>query len=543
MLTRRKVLKILSTLPLGGLMVSELAARGNEKGGSLAESLAPGTGIRRDDENIYRSLGVEPVINCRGTFTIIGGSIKHPHVLESMNRATQDFVQMDELAFGVGERLAELTGAEWGIITAGCAAALKHIAAGCISGGNPEVLIRIPYLEGVEKNEVIMPSHSRTIYDHAIRNTGAKIVTPSTPEEFQSAMSSRTAMICVMGGRTGPLSLENIARMARPKGIPILVDAAAENMTIPNVHLQGGADVVAYSGGKALLGPQSSGVAIGRKDILMAAWQASSPHQGPGRDNKVDRDELIGGMAAIEAWIMRDHNAEWQRWLRWLNNIGDHVSSINGVTTSIEEPDGLNNRTPRLAIMWEESRLNVSGAEIAEELGRTRPRIALGSRDRDGLTGIVITSGQMQPGQDEVVKNRIHEVLSRRRERSRMRRPGGDLTGRWNAHVKYFQGESNHTITIEKQEGNWVWGSHHGDFHTRDVGGTIEGNEVKLVSVHRQPGNSLNYIFIGELNGDSLSGRLFMGQYLDAGFTAERHAYPDAPRRSILVPDGPPLAT
>ncbi len=541
MLTRRKVLQILSTLPLSGLMVGQMMA--NDSGAEMPLTGTIAGDANPNDDSIYRSLGVEPVINCRGTFTIIGGSVKHEHVLKSMSRATSEFVQMDELAFGVGARLAELTGAEWGIITAGCAAALKHITAGCISGGNPEKLIRIPHLTGVDKNEVIMPRGSRTIYDHAIRNTGGEIVMVETLEELRSAIGPRTAMICIMSWQSDELRTENVANVAGPLGVPILVDAAAEDLTIPNVHLQAGADVVAYSGGKAMLGPQSSGIAIGRKDILMAAWQASSPHQGPGRDNKVDRDELIGGLAAVEAWIMRDHNAEWQRWLRWLNNIGERVSDISGVSTEIQEPEGLNNRTPRLAIRWDPDQLNITGEEVAEELGRTKPRIALGSRTTGEYTSINITSGQMQPGDYEVVRDRIYNVLSKRRNRRpQMERPAAEINGRWNVHVKFYLGESDHTFIVEKQDGNWVWGSHRGDFATRDMAGTIEGNQVKLVSVQRQPGNTVNYIFIGELNGDSMSGRLFMGQYLDASFTAKKHDYPDT-RRPVLVPDGPPLAT
>jgi len=541
MLTRRKVLQILSTLPLSGLMVGQMMA--NDSGAEMPLTGTIAGDANPNDDSIYRSLGVEPVINCRGTFTIIGGSVKHEHVLKSMSRATSEFVQMDELAFGVGARLAELTGAEWGIITAGCAAALKHITAGCISGGNPEKLIRIPHLTGVDKNEVIMPRGSRTIYDHAIRNTGGEIVMVETLEELRSAIGPRTAMICIMSWQSDELRTENVANVAGPLGVPILVDAAAEDLTIPNVHLQAGADVVAYSGGKAMLGPQSSGIAIGRKDILMAAWQASSPHQGPGRDNKVDRDELIGGLAAVEAWIMRDHNAEWQRWLRWLNNIGERVSDISGVSTEIQEPEGLNNRTPRLVIRWDPDQLNITGEEVAEELGRTKPRIALGSRTTGEYTSINITSGQMQPGDYEVVRDRIYNVLSKRRNRRpQMERPAAEINGRWNVHVKFYLGESDHTFIVEKQDGNWVWGSHRGDFATRDMAGTIEGNQVKLVSVQRQPGNTVNYIFIGELNGDSMSGRLFMGQYLDASFTAKKHDYPDT-RRPVLVPDGPPLAT
>ncbi|MEX1211902.1 MAG: aminotransferase class V-fold PLP-dependent enzyme [Balneolaceae bacterium] len=545
MLTRRKALQLLSTLPVGGLMVGQLAA--NDRKTPVQDSLATTLKNReaQDGENIFRSLGVEPVINCRGTFTIIGGSIEHDHVKQSMRRASNNFVQYDELAFGIAERLAELTGAEYGMISAGCAAALKHVTAGCVTGGNPEKLVRIPDLTGFEKTQVIMPRRSRNAYDHAIRNIGVEIINVETVEELEKAIGPKTALVCVMSFQDDELSAANISSITKRHGVPLLVDAAAENMTIPNVHLEAGADVVAYSGGKAMNGPQCAGVILGRKDIVKAAWQASSPHHGPGRDNKVGREEMIGGMAAVEAWIMRDHDAEWQRWLGWLNNIGEHLSTINGITYEISEPEGLGNKTPRLNVMWNPNQFHITGDEVAEIVGRSKPRIALGGRGGDdNMTSISITSGQMQPGEDEIVKNRLYEVLSERRQpKQPMRRPGGDLTGRWNVDISYFLSNSNHTITLEKQDGNWVYGSHKGDFTTRDIAGTIEGNEIKLVSVERKPGNSVPNYFIGELNGNQFSGRLFMGEYLNASYVASKHMHDDGDREPIMVPDGPPLAT
>ena len=271
---------------------------------------------------IYQSIGVEPIINCRGTFTIIGGSVELPEVRAAMDAASRYFVQIDELADAVGQRLAELTGAEWGMVSSGCAAGLKHVTAACVTGGNPEKLVRIPNLAGFEKTEVIAPHYSRNVYDAALHNIGVTIITVDTPEELVNAISPRTAMIYLMAGdgsESGPLSLEAIATIAKPKNVPILIDAAAEILTIPNVHLQRGATVVAYSGGKAIRGPQCAGLLLGRKDILMSAWQASAPHHGPGRDNKVGREETLGMLAAVEAWVKRDHQAEWKTWLSWLN--------------------------------------------------------------------------------------------------------------------------------------------------------------------------------------------------------------------------------
>ena len=199
------------------------------------------------------------------------------------------------------------------------------------------------------------------------------------------------------------------------------MDAAAEILTIPCVHLERGATVVAYSGGKAIQGPQCAGLLLGRKDLLMSAWQASAPHHGPGRDNKVGREETLGMLAAVEAWVKRDHDAEWKKWLSYCDTISKQVSTVDGVTASVYEPTALGNRSPRLTISWDPRKLHVTGADVAEELARTKPRIALGSgggrrgRESDSETSIIITAWMMQPGDDKVVGERIHGVLSKKR--------------------------------------------------------------------------------------------------------------------------------
>ena len=374
---------------------------------------------------IYQSIGVEPVINCRGTFTIIGGSVELPEVRAAMDHAARHFVQIDELAEAVGRRFAEITGAEWGMVSAGCAAGMKHVTVACVTGGNPEKLVRIPDLTGLDKTEVVVPRSSRNVYDHAIRNVGVKMVTVETIEELENALNPRTAMIYLLadnGPGSGPMALEAIARIAKPRNIPILVDAAAEILTIPNVHLQRGATVVAYSGGKAICGPQCAGLLLGRKDILQSAWQASAPHHGPGRDNKVGREETLGMLAAVEAWVKRDHAAEWKTWLSWLDTISTRVSTIDGVRTTLREPTDLSNKSPSLSILWDASKLHVTGEELAEELARTKPRIAVGAGSGGnrggaplppGTTGVTVTAWQMQRGEDKIVADRLHEALSR----------------------------------------------------------------------------------------------------------------------------------
>jgi L-seryl-tRNA(Ser) seleniumtransferase len=194
-----------------------------------------------------------------------------------------------------GKRLADLTGAEWGMVSSGCAAAMTHATAACVAGGNPDLHVRIPDLRGFAKDEVIIPTHSRNVYDAAIRAVGVRIVEAETAEDLEKAIGPRTAMIYVFANQrneTGPMSLEAIARIAKPHGVPIMVDAAAEVLTVPNVHLQRGATLVGYSGGKILRGPQSAGVLLGRKDLVQAAWIHSAPHHGFARSMKVGREEV-----------------------------------------------------------------------------------------------------------------------------------------------------------------------------------------------------------------------------------------------------------
>jgi seryl-tRNA(Sec) selenium transferase len=514
------------------------------------------TGSLTPGPEIYQSIGVEPVINCRGTFTIIGGSVERPEVREAVSSATLAFAQLDELAEGVGKRLAELTGAEWGMVSGGCAAGMKHVTAACVAGGNPEHLLRIPDLTGLQKTEVIIPRSSRTVYDHSIRNVGVTIIMVETPEELANAINPRTAMIYLTSGDgadSGPLALEAVAKIGKPKNIPILVDAAAQILTIPNVHLQKGASVVTYSGGKALCGPQCAGLLLGQKDILMSAWQASSPHHGPGRDNKVGREETLGMLAAVEAWVKRDHEGEWKTWLSWLETISRRVSAIDGVQTAVVEPTGLGNRSPRLSITWDSDRLHVSGEEVADELGRGKPRIALGAnggrrrgRGRDqesdsNETGISVTAWMMQPGEDRIVADRIHAVLSQKRApKSAPKPPAANLSGRWTVSIEYSSSKSEHTFFLE-QEGNRIRGSHQGNFSSSDLHGMIDGDQIVMRSRFSQPGDSVNFTFSGAVSGDTMEGPIHLGEYLTAKYTAKRDPFAESDR-PLMIPKGPPLA-
>jgi uncharacterized pyridoxal phosphate-dependent enzyme len=520
-LSRRELFRRSALLTLPALF------RGNPV--TAAPTASPGLRVGRD---IYESIGVRPLINARGTFTVISGSVMLPEVRAAMDAAAQHHVHLDELMEAIGARLAELTKAEWGMVSSGCSAGLTHATSACLAGGNPDLHVRIPNLSGFPRDEVIIPKHSRNVYDAAVRAAGARVVEAGTGEELEAAFGPRTAMVYILAGPeadTGPLSTRAIAQKANQKHIPVLVDAAAEILTIPNVHLENGATLVAYSGGKCLRGPQSAGLLLGRKDLIRAAWVHSAPHHGFSRSMKVGKEEAIGMLMAVEMWTKRDHKAEWSRWLSWLDHIAKRVSMIDGVTTSVSETSALSNRTPSLSIRWDRKRLGISGAAVAKQLFDTEPRIATpGGRDRGDEASISITPYMMSAGEEAIVAERIYAALSspRRQETTEhTTSPALDVSGQWDVHIEYAANTSMHTLHL-KQVGNRIEGSHQGDFVSRDLSGTIDGASVQISSSYTERhGDSLSFRFTGQVKDAEMSGTLDMGEYLTATWSASRHDY------------------
>jgi uncharacterized pyridoxal phosphate-dependent enzyme len=492
---------------------------------------AASTGLRVG-QDIYESIGVRPLINARGTFTIISGSLMLPEVRAAMDAAAQHHVHLDELMSAIGVRLAELTKAESGMISSGCAAALTQATAACVAGGNPDLHVRIPNLSGFPRDEVIIPTHSRNVYDAAVRAVGVRVIEVGTAEELEAAFGPRTSMVYILAGPEAdkpPLDTRTIAEAARRRRVPVLVDAAAEVLTVPNVHLENGATLVAYSGGKALRGPQSAGMLLGRKDLVQAAWVHSAPHHGFARSMKVGKEEAIGMLMAVEMWMKRDHQAESSRWRAWLDDIARRVSTIDGVTTAVVETSELSNRTPSLSIRWDRKRFGVSGAALAKHLFDTEPRIATpGGRDRGDETGISITPYMMSPGDEKIVGDRIHAWLAKPPTQDRPAPTPSflvDVTGQWDVHIEYLASASSHTLHL-RQVGGRLEGTHQGDFVSRDLSGTVEGTSVQISSSYTERhGDALSFRFSGAVAGDEMSGTLDMGEYLTARWSARRHEY------------------
>jgi len=475
--------------------------------------------------NIYEKIGVRPVINCRGTYTVIGGSLELPEVSVAQQAAAQHFVQLDELADAVGQRLAELTGAPWGMVPSGCAAGLAHSTAACIAGGNPDLHTRIPDLRGFAKDEVVIPAHSRNEYDAAVRSIGVRIVEVADAQEYEAALGPRVAMVYVLAGpeaEKGPLTYDTIYALAKARNIPVLVDAAAEILTIPNVHLQRGATLVGYSGGKCLRGPQSSGLLLGRKDLIKAAWVHSAPHHGYGRTMKVGKEEAMGMLAAVEAWTRRDHAAEWKDWMSWMNHISSVLGALDGVTCSVTETKELSNQTPELSIKWDTAKIGISGMDVEHALFTGEPRITLFGSE----TGVSITAYMMQPGDAKVVAQKLHESLSKSAGVALVKdtaAPAVQVAGQWDVNIQFAASVAQHGFYLT-QNGSQLTGSHRGDFLTRDLSGSLHGSNIKLTSqIGEEHGSAMTYTFTGTLKNNLIEGDLNLGEYRKATWTAVPH--------------------
>lgn len=356
----------------------------------------------------YASIGVRPLINCKGTYTIISGSLMLPEVRQAMLEAAKYYVHLDELMEAVGRRIGELMQCEWGLVTSGCAAALCQVTAACVAGTDPEKMARLPDTTGM-KNEVIVQANHRHVYDHAVRMVGVRMVEVKTRADLEAAIGERTAMLLVFGDASerGQISVKEMAAIGHAHGVPTFVDAAAERPDVPNWYLQQGVDAVGYSGGKCLRGPQASGLVLGRKELLQAAFLNGAPHHALGRPMKVGKEEIMGLLAAVEQWVKRDHQAEWKEWERRLQVIETAVKEFRSISTSVRQP-GRSNVAPVLVVTWDQQVLPISGLEVQRQLAEGEPRIEVFA-SREGFS---IMPYMMEPGEDEIVAKRLEAIFS-----------------------------------------------------------------------------------------------------------------------------------
>jgi seryl-tRNA(Sec) selenium transferase len=468
-------------------------------------------------DNLYTQIGLRPIINCRGTFTIISGSCSLMEVKQAMFDASFYYVHLNEMMDAVGAELAKLTGAEWGICTTGASAATCLATIACIAGTDIEKCEALPNIK--KKDQVLIPKSSRNPYDIGVRMSGTELLEFETVEEMRSLISDRTAMLYILAGplsTSGPLSTKILSAIAREKGIPVFVDAAAEEPNNPNIHLTAGADLVAYSGGKCMRGPQSAGLLLGNKNLCQAAYYQAAPHHCYGRALKCSKEERMGMLAAVRAWYKRDHVAEAAEWTRWMQYIADQLKGIPSLTATVTPPhEDLSNKCPGLRVTWDSSKVGITGAELAAKLDAGEPRIIMSARGArpDTQSSCNISSYMLEPGNYKIVAEVLRESLLHPGHYENPVVPSGtpaSVSGEWAVSIQYLRGVGEQKFIL-KQNANAVTGDQHGEIFNATFTGSIHENEILLESVLPVHAWPVHCHFKGTVSGNTISGTALLG--------------------------------
>lgn len=378
-----------------------------------------------DTANVYERIGVRPLINARGTWTYLSGSLILPEVRSAMAAASRQFVDLFELQEGVGKRLAALSGAESGMITSGSAGAMAAATAACIAGSDPEKIWQLPDTTGL-KNEVVMLG-GRIAFDSAIRLAGAKLVIAKTLDELRGSINSQTAMVYTTWRDDNLPKAVEITRQAK---VPLLLDDAAGIPPFENLsrYAKAGVDLYCFSGGKGMRGPQCAGVLLGRKDLIDAALKNYNPYEGAVcRPMKVGKEEIIGMLTAIETWQKLDINALNREWNARVQRIAKLVDTVPGVNTNVYVPED-GNSYPTLRIEWDEQKFGLSVSQCDQKLRDGNPRIEVLTNSNPSMVPAVhegsnpkheppknrleIVSMTLQDGEDLIVGRRLREILN-----------------------------------------------------------------------------------------------------------------------------------
>jgi L-seryl-tRNA(Ser) seleniumtransferase len=378
--------------------------------GPLVGWLAP-VSAADSKRDVYRELGLRPLINAAGTYTMLGGSLMPAEVVEAIESASRQFVNIVELHEAVGKRIAQRIGCEGALVTAGAASALTLATAACVAGKDPDKIRRIPDTSGM-KNEVIIQKAHRYGYDHAVRNVGIRFVEVQTREELEKAANMRTAMMLFFNDADpqGEIKVEEFARLGKKLGVPTLNDAAADVPPVDNLirYLKMGYDLVTISGGKGLRGPQGAGLLLGRKNLIEAAALNNNPHtDSVGRTNKVDKEDIVGMWAAVERFMKLDHEAVWREWEKRVQTIADALAPLKHVQTERFVPP-IANHVPHLRVHWDISRLTPT--TVVKQLRDGEPRIEIRAVIKDGIE---VSVWMLETGQEQIVGKRLREVLAK----------------------------------------------------------------------------------------------------------------------------------
>ena len=402
MINRRKLLKTLATVPfVGGFIgLQELGAK-NIATSSVAAKL---------ERDFFKELGLRTFINAAGTYTSMTGSLMPEEVTQAISFGASEYVNLDDLQDKVGERIAELLSCEYATVTSGCFGAMSIAMAGVLCGEDPKKVKQLPRTEGWA-NEVIIQEGHQIGYAQALTNVGAKVVLVKTAKELEKAISKKTALLWYLNANTenGAIRWEEFVALGKKHNIPTFIDCAADVPPVSNLFrfTKMGFDMVAFSGGKGLRGPQSAGLLLGKRKYIEAARMHTPPRgETIGRGMKVNKEEVLGMLVALEMYLQKDHEKEWKLWEDQIDLISNRAKTVAGVRTEIHVPKHANH-VPSLRIRWDQNKIKITPNEARKQLREGHPSIqTVGNNESIG-----ITTWMMVPGQERIVAKRLQEIL------------------------------------------------------------------------------------------------------------------------------------
>jgi len=366
--------------------------------------------------NVYEELGVATVINGQGTMTVLGGSLVRPEVEAVMALASQHFVSIAELEVAAGKRIAQQLKLPEGysaIVTSGAAAAMQSGLAGILTGDNPKFIEQLPDLTGMKSEVIIQKSH-RNPFDHQLRATGVKLVVVETRDDLKKAVNPQTAMMHFtnFAAAAGEIKVEEWVKLAHEYKIPAFIDAAADTPPVSHLwdYANMGYDLIAFSGGKAIRGPQCAGILLGKRDLVANALLNNSPHEDTlGRSQKVGKEEIVGMVKALESYLNEDHAALAKEWQRRLDAISAEITRVPGVTTSFFTPD-VANHVPHMKISWDQ-KVVLRVQDALNALRNGKPAIVLDSSE----TALSMNSFMLQPGEEKMIAAQLAQLFKAHR--------------------------------------------------------------------------------------------------------------------------------
>jgi L-seryl-tRNA(Ser) seleniumtransferase len=400
MRSRRRFLESISALPLVG--------------GFAAASAVPAAAAdrRRRGVDYFRELGVRPFINAAGTYTAMTASLMPPEVMEAIQYASEHYVMLDELHDRVGQRIAALVRSEAAMVTSGAAAALTLGTAAVLTGTDRQKIVDLPNLAGM-KSEVIIQKAHRFGYEHAVRSCGVRLVEVETREELERAIGEKTAMMVFYNNnnKAGRIQDEEFVELGKKHAIPTFNDAAADVPPVDNLwkYTRMGFDLVAFSGGKGIRGPQSSGILLGSKALIEAA-RLNAPPNGDtvGRGMKVNKEEMLGLLVALQMFVEKDHARERREYDRRAEAIRASAAAVPGVTAEVFVPE-VANHVPHIRVTWAGADESAATAAVAA-MKDGEPSIGIRSEGNALVLGVWM----MRPGEEKLVGRRLRQVLEKK---------------------------------------------------------------------------------------------------------------------------------